>query len=213
MKKYNKIQSIFKRDEKTHEFISEYSCPEFEYLKDNIWEFTEKIDGTNVRVIWDNEELKFKGKTDNAQMPIKLLDKLQEIFSKEKMQEIFPEGKVCLYGEGFGAGIQSGVNYNPKGMDFILFDVWIDGWWLNRDSVEDIANKLRIKIVKIIDTGTLLEAITITKLGFNSEFGNFLAEGLVLRPKTQLFNRKRERIITKIKHRDKFQEVVKGEPK
>lgn len=201
---YHKINSIYKRDEKTKEFTNEFSLPEFEYLKNNIWEFTEKIDGTNVRIIWENGELRFGGKTDNAQMPMKLLEKLQSIFTKEKMQNVFPEpeGKIILYGEGFGAGIQSGGKYIRDGVDFILFDVLIDKWWLNRDSVEDIAKKLNLKIVNVIGEGTLDKAVEITKEGFNSEFGDFIAEGIVLRPKIQLFSRKGDRIITKIKYKD-----------
>jgi len=199
---YHKIQSIYKRDEKTKEFISEYSLPEFEYLKDNLWEFTEKIDGMNVRIIWNNGELLFRGKTDNAQMSTHLLERLQEIFKKEKMQEIFPEGNIILYGEGFGVKIQSGGKYIRDGVDFILFDVLIDRWWLNRESVEDIANKLNLKIVKVVGEGTLQDAVELTKKGFNSEFGDFIAEGIVLRPKIQLFSRKGDRIITKVKHKD-----------
>lgn len=200
---YPKINSIFKRDEKTNKFTNEYSMGEFEYLKDNIWEFTEKIDGTNCRIIWENEKLKFSGKTDNAQMPIKLLEKLKIIFTKEKMKLAFPgeEGKVILFGEGFGAGIQSGGKYS-KEMDFILFDCLIDKWWLKREALENIANKLGIKIVKIIGGGTLNDAIEIVKRGFNSEFGNFIAEGIVLKPEVQLFSRKGDRIITKIKYKD-----------
>ena len=48
-KEYPKIQSIFKRDENTHKFIDGvFSLPEFEYLKDNLWIWTEKIDGRNI---------------------------------------------------------------------------------------------------------------------------------------------------------------------
>jgi len=199
---YHKIQSIFKREEKTKEFTKEYSIPEFEYLKDNLWEFTEKINGMNIRIIWNNGELLFRGKTDNAQIPTHLLEKLQEIFKKEKMEEVFPEGNVILCGEGFGVKIQSGGKYIKDGVNFILFDVLIDKWWLNRNSIEDIANKLNLKIVKIIGEGTLNDAIELTKKGFNSEFGDFIAEGIVLRPKVQLFSRKGDRIITKVKYKD-----------
>ena len=158
---YHKINSIYKRDEKTKEFTNEFSLPEFEYLKDNLWEFTEKIDGTNIRIIWEDGELRFGGKTDNAQMPMKLLEKLQIIFTKEKMQSVFPEpeGKIILYGEGFGASIQSGGKYIRDGVDFILFDVLIDRWWLNRESVEDIAKKFNLKIVKVIGEGNLDKAV------------------------------------------------------
>lgn len=198
---YHKINSIFKRDEKG-QFTEEFTLPEFEFLKNNIWEFTEKIDGTNVRIIWEDGKLKFRGKTDNAQMPVFLMEKLQEIFTKEKLQEIFPEGKVILYGEGFGPGIQSGGKYLKEGVDFILFDVVIDNWWLNRISVEDIANKLGIKIVDLVGEGTLMEGVELTKKGFNSKFGDFIAEGIVIKPKVQLFSRKGDRIITKVKYKD-----------
>ena len=199
---YPKINSIFKRDQKG-DFTHEYSIPEFEYLKDNLWEFTEKIDGTNIRVMFKDGELRFGGKTDNAQMPISLMEKLQLIFTKEKMQSSFPEGDIILYGEGFGAKIQKGGgNYIRDGVDFILFDVKVGEWWLNRESVEEIANKLGIKIVKLIGEGTLNDAIEKTRQGFNSEFGDFIAEGIVLKSKVQLFSRKGDRIITKIKHKD-----------
>ena len=82
MKEYHKIQSVYKRDEKTHKFIEgQWSLPEFDYLKNNVWVWTEKVDGTNVRVIWDKEKLRFGGKSDNAQMPIFLLDRLNQIFT------------------------------------------------------------------------------------------------------------------------------------
>ena len=48
MTQYHKIQSVFKRDPNTKFktlLEGEYSIPEFEYLKDNEWVFTEKVDG------------------------------------------------------------------------------------------------------------------------------------------------------------------------
>lgn len=202
MKEYPKINSIFKRDE-NGKFIGEYSLPEFEYLKNNKWVFTEKIDGTNIRVVWDGDKISFGGKTDNAQIPVFLFGKLQEIFTKEKMREVFKKDCVCLYGEGFGARIQKGGGkYIKDGVDFILFDIKIGGWWLKREAIEEIADKLRIRVVKIIGSGTLQEAIGLAKRGFKSEFGDFVAEGIVLKPEIELFARNGERIITKVKHKD-----------
>ena len=214
MKEYPKIQSIYKRDEKTHQFFEgQYSLPEFEYLKDNKWVATEKVDGTNIRVIWtDNRDrifvppqwvVEFKGKTDNAQTPSFLLDKLKSIFIPEKMKEAFGEAQACLYGEGYGARIQKGGgNYIKDGVDFVLIDIKIDTWWLQRDKLEEIANKLGIKIVPVVGEFTLDEAIEFTKGGFNSTWGKFPAEGIVLKPKVDLFTRKGERIITKMKTKD-----------
>jgi len=215
MKQYNKIQTVFKRDMENKGRIieGEFSLSEFEYLKNNKWIFTEKVDGTNVRVMWNGENVVFGGKTDNAQMPVFLLYRLQELFEgtakKQLFKEIFSDKDgvcftdVCLYGEGYGAKIQKGGgNYKSNGVDFILFDVKIGNWWLQRKDIEDIADKLGIDIVPIIGEGTLQEMVEMTKKGFNSRWGEFLAEGIVAKPKIELFSRKGDRIITKIKNKD-----------
>lgn len=200
---YHKINSIFKRDLKTKKFTDEYSCPEFEYLKNCQWEFTEKVDGTNVRIMWQNGEVKFGGRTDNAQMPMPLIDRLQELFTTEKIANVFPpsETLVVLYGEGYGGKIQSGGKYKAN-VDFVLFDIRVGHWWLKRNDVNAIADKLNIQSVPVLGTGTIGEAIDMVKAGYKSQWGDFIAEGLVLRLKIDLLSRSGERIITKVKHRD-----------
>ncbi|MHA1270292.1 MAG: RNA ligase family protein [Candidatus Helarchaeota archaeon] len=223
MKGYPKINSIYKRDKKGKFLMEEFSRPEFEYLQNNIWIFTEKIDGTNIRVIWIPESrieqyptiiesdtqtpkssiLTFKGRTDRAQIPPFLLKKLNEIFTITKMQEIFPDKAVCLYGEGYGARIQKGGGkYIPDGVDFILFDVKIDFYWLKDENIRDIARKLGIKVVPIIHRGTLHDAIQMCRKGFKSIFGDFIAEGIVLKPEVDLLMQNGERVITKVKYKD-----------
>jgi len=82
MKEYHKIETLLNRNEKFKVVENEWRLPEFDYLKNNIWEFTEKIDGTNIRVIYNGlGEVLFNGKTDNAQIPKPLLLRLQELFS------------------------------------------------------------------------------------------------------------------------------------
>jgi len=205
MNEYHKIQSIFKRDEKTHKFrMGEWSLPEFEYLQHNNWIFTEKIDGTNIRVIWDNfvKETVFKGRTDKAQIYKPLLAKLNELFPLEIMERIF-ESDICLYGEGYGVHIQGGGgNYIKNDVSFILFDVRVGHWWLKREDIEAIAEELKIKVVPIVASGTLHDAIRLIECSVQSTFGGFLAEGLVCRPAIELKARNGERIITKIKHKD-----------
>jgi hypothetical protein len=204
MKQYHKIQSIFKRDIKTHKFIiGEFSLPEFEYLQHNIWIWDEKIDGTNIKIVFENDNLIFGGKTDNAQIPSSLVNKLKSMFSNEQMKQVFMSGNVILYGEGFGKGIQSGGKYISNDVSFVLFDVFVDNsWWLRRFDVEDVANKLDIAVAPVVGKGTLHEAVEYTKKGFNSQWGDFIAEGLVLRPSVPLFSRNGERIITKVKYKD-----------
>ena len=46
------------------------------------------------------------------------------------------------------------------------------------------------------------EAVDVVEGGLTSTFGNFEAEGLVLKPEVELFNRQGHRIITKLKGKD-----------
>ena len=206
MKQYHKIQTVFKRDPATNNktlLEGEYSLPEFEYLKDNEWVLTEKVDGTNIRIMFDGESITFGGKTDNAQIPAPLIARLQETFLPQlgMFKKNFPDG-VCLYGEGYGAKIQKGGgNYRPD-QDFVLFDVLIGDWWLHRRDVETIAVNHEIKAVPLCRFGTLADMIRDVKTGFNSKWGDFQAEGYVARPSMELKTRSGQRIITKLKCKD-----------
>lgn len=207
MIEYHKIHTLFKRNLITKKImLEEYSLKEFEYLKNNQWDFSEKIDGTNIRVLWDysTKNVEIAGKTEKAQLPIFLVERLKEIFTIEILQKLFGEVSVLFFGEGYGKKIQEpfGSLYKKDGVDFILFDILIGNWWLHRENVDEIAKRLNINFVPIIKKGTIEEAIKIVSQGFNSSFGDFRSEGLVLRPSIELFARNRLRIITKIKYRD-----------
>ena len=71
MYKYTKIETVFKRDvEGTKKLIEgEYIDKSVEYLKDNLWIGTEKIDGTNTGVVWDGYNVTFQGRTEKASIP------------------------------------------------------------------------------------------------------------------------------------------------
>jgi len=210
MTEYHKIQTVFLRSPESNYknlMYGQWAYPEFEMLKDLSWVWTEKIDGTNIRILWDGTTVRFGGKTDDAQMPTFLLKVLQDTFTPERMKAVFPEpGNVCLYGEGYGARIQKGGgNYLPDRTDFILFDARVDTWWLTRESLEDISAKLNIGIVPILGRGPLLEAVEFTRKGFKSTIAqnkDYDSEGLILKPPVDLFNRNGKRIVAKIKHRD-----------
>ncbi len=206
MNEYHKIQTVFKRDPaNNHKTLleGEYSKPEFRYLRDCDWLFSEKVDGTNIRIKYDGQCIVFGGKTDNAQLHSDLINTLSKKIQPKLgvFKEIFGESPVCLYGEGYGAGIQKGGCYRPD-KDFVLFDVFINDFWLERNNVEDIAIKTGLDIVPIIATGNLCEMVKYAKDGFKSHWGDSQAEGIVARPLVEMKNRYNERIITKIKHKD-----------
>lgn len=207
MTEYHKIENIFERDMTTNKLIfGKFRNPEVEYLKNLEWVATEKIDGMNIRIMWDGEKVTYGGKTDKASLPVKLIEKLDEYFKgKENIfAEKFADKKVCLYGEGYGNGIQTGGKYLPH-VDFILFDVWI-GCWLERGNMLGIADMFGLKTVPVIHEGTLEDMTAIIQNGLQSTYSDdkhiFEAEGIVCKPKIELLDKNGNRIVIKIKHRD-----------
>jgi len=184
--------------------VGDWTQPEFPYLKDCEWIGTEKVDGTNIRVGWHRNELaSVGGKTDNAKIPESLLNRLRELFPPGKIDAAVTEtDELTLYGEGYGARIQTGGNYKSDGVDFVLFDVLVGEWWLQRKDVEDVAAAIGLRVVPIVYHGGLQGAIDTVRAGFKSEWGFFVAEGMVLRPAVELQTRAGRRVITKIKSKD-----------
>jgi len=209
MHKYPKIETLFKRDEK-FKVTDEIRLPEFENIKK--WLITEKIDGTNIRIIYTpDDKLLIRGRTDKASIPTFLLEELQNIFTAEKIKSILDnpiEQGLCLYGEGYGAKIQKGGgNYN-KGNSFRLFDVWIDGWWLEWDSIEEIAGNLEIGTVPTFGIRDMKSAVNIVKnetmsIVAEEENGKFVPfEGIVARAYPTMLFRRGNPIKWKLKVKD-----------
>lgn len=242
---YHKINALYKRDSRGKIIPGDWAVPEFGYLANNDWEFTEKVDGTNIRVIIsryeDNCSVEFAGRTDNAEIPKHLLEYLNNTFDTENYNgnktgaAIFGDwpveqlrgthSRIVLYGEGYGPKIQKGGGLYRSDASFVLFDVNIGGFWLDRDNVNDIARKLGIDSVPVLGYGSLGDAEALVKGDtrrrvelwdeeegmfhkqyvpgpLKSTWGDFEAEGIVARPVVPLFNRKGERIIAKIKGKD-----------
>ncbi len=207
MTEYTKINTIFERDMEGSKKLIEgkFRDEAVEYLKDNTWVFTEKIDGTNIGVVWDGHTITFQGRTEKAQIPAKLVNRLKELFDSNEVEELFEqkfgETNVILFGEGFGAGIQRGGNYLPDCVDFILFDVYLPNknLWLKRDAIEEIAKAFNIRVVPIILEGTIDEAVAYVKEKHQSTIGTAPMEGLVGKPKVDMLSRMGDRLIVKIK--------------
>lgn len=201
MKEYHKIHSLFKRDAKG-KFTEEWARDEFLVLKDCVWRWTEKVDGTNISISLEDGRLKIGGKTDNASIPAFLLDAIYKILSPEKFAALENSATMTLYGEGHGPKIQKGGDNYGKEPSFVLFDVKVGEWWLRRSDVADVGEKLGLTVVPEVGNGSLIAAIDFVKAGFKSTWGEFFAEGIVMRPSVDLFDRMGNRIITKLKHKD-----------
>jgi len=204
---YTKIPNIYKRETYGNNKISEgdYSTPELRLLSQIDWEWTEKVDGTNIRVIWNGHNVSFAGRTDKAQIPDHLLEKLEELFGGTNKEEIFEqnfgEKEVILFGEGYGEKIQKGGGlYGP--VNFILFDVAVDGVWLDRSNARNVAWAFSIDFVPFIGIGSLEEAVEYIKDHPKSLLKDDVMEGVVGRPMCELQDKHGNRIIVKIKCRD-----------
>lgn len=146
--KYQKINTLFKRDEKNLIIPTEFCQEEFGYLKDLKWECTEKIDGTNMRVIitpiysqtylenanvfvdsFAEFKIEIKGKSDEAVVPKHLMDKMQKIFTKGKIYDAFAEHYILNDGnfeKNLNPIILYGEGYGAKiqkGGNYISNDV------------------------------------------------------------------------------------------
>lgn len=208
MQTYNKIDTIFERDEKTKKLINgKFRNETVEFCKDLTWQFTEKVDGTNIRVYWNGHRVEFGGRTENAQIPTPLVNKLNELFggdiNEQFFEQKFGENEVILFGEGYGPKIQNGGSYRDD-VDFIMFDVMINGNYQTRESVEDIARYFNVNIVPILAEGPLsagIDYVMTHKYSTIAQNGAEL-EGIVARPKMELKDRTGKRLIVKIKIKD-----------
>lgn len=206
MIEYLKIETLFNRDvEGTKKLIEgDFRNETVEFLKDNIWQCTEKIDGTNIGIVWDGHKISFQGRTERSQIPTHLIkfltDKFINIETEELFEQKFGETHVILFGEGYGVKIQNGGLYRND-VSFILFDVYLpnSNLWLKRDAVEDIAKTFDIEVVPVIMEGTLQDAIEYVKQKPKSTIGATRMEGLVCRPKVECLDRMGRRVIVKVK--------------
>jgi ATP-dependent RNA circularization protein (DNA/RNA ligase family) len=207
--KYPKINSLWKRDPLTKKLIpGEYSCDEFDNI--DLWSVDEKIDGTNIRVIYKNGEVYFGGRTDDAQIPANLFQYLNDTFTSYTMGKAFPVEidedypNVTLFGEGYGPKIQSGGGNYRKDVGFILFDVVIGSWWLIRENVANIAEALDIPMVPsigIFKKHAIIEFVKSSPKSFCSVTLQVM-EGVVCRPYPLMLFRRGDPIVWKLKCKD-----------
>ena len=224
---YPKISNIYKRTPDGKQLLfGVYADDYFAYLADNQWLFTEKADGTNVRIYWDGDNIHVLGKRAKSQLPKFLEAKLKEEFApkEEIFEELFGRKEVVLIGEGIGPRIQGvGKCYAPE-PTFILIDVLVSGYdpardgetppactkfyFLNRPDIESVAQRLAIPVVPVLLKGTLEDGVTLVKSQPTSTIAQMLGgtgctiEGIVGVPMIPVYDKLGQRVIVKIKVRD-----------
>lgn len=190
---YPKIPALHKRSSEGDRPIlpGVYRSGAFDYLMDNLWWWTEKLDGTNVRIQWDGHCITFAGRTDKAQLHTMaggalhahLIERYCTDEFEALMEQTFGEKEVTLYGEGIGAKIQKGGgDYGET--RFVGFDVRVGDCWLGPGEVEAVlCLSLGVPHVPRYFSGpkTLREAIDYGRQtgAYVSDFRKGLAEGIV----------------------------------
>jgi len=208
--KYPKIETVWMRDERGKIIPGELSDPAFAIPKS--WLLSEKIDGTNVRIIYSGSDVEFRGKTDEAQLSAALFKRLQELFPVERFREVFKEAPAILFGEGYGRKV-NGIKYAVQDdADVILFDVVVkntneerprpEWWWLEREAVADVARKFGIPSVQeVAHLGSIEEIEAWVKKERKREDGVRM-EGVVCRPERVLLRRDGTPLMFKLKWKD-----------
>lgn len=191
------------------------------------WHVTEKIDGTNMRILYDPETHTFdvRGRSDRAKVPGDLEDNIRRLLYDTAWKAAFQDfcaprgdrldwGTVTIFGEGYGPGIQRGHGYAPQ-KSFRMFDVmyhWPDGRdsWCSMETVEMLAAMLRIPTAPLI--GRAMTTLEILDYVLN-ERNSFVAaednnnpthpsEGVIARTNPYVYTERGSRVMFKLKGAD-----------
>ena len=209
MSEYPKIPALYRRSaDKGHRvLVGQCNDPAVEYLKDNLWFFKEKLDGTNVRIEWDGFEVRFFGRTDRAQLPPPLLEHLDVLYGggdfEAMFEQTFGEKPVTIYGEGIGPKINKGGDYGD--VQFVAFDVLVDEtYWLDQGSLEAVLTSMGVPFVPLYFPGPERLSDVVRKINHEGRVISGYktaspAEGLVATPAYPVRSVRGKRIQVKIK--------------
>ena len=207
MREYEKIETLFNRDVNgTKKLIfGSLRNEAIEYLMYLPWIFTEKIDGTNIRIHWDGHKVSFGARTEKSTIPPHLMKYLVDTFGGDETEQLFEQTygdkEVILFGEGYGAKINKGEAYRPD-VSFILFDVLVEDIYQSREVVEDTATMFGIEVVPVVCAGTIDDGVRFVMSNPKSTIGNAMMEGVVGRPLIELKDGNGQRVIVKMKWKD-----------
>ncbi len=211
--KYAKFSSPFKKDEKfrnTTELAQQ--------LPVGKWIKTEKIDGTNIRIILTKKD-EFQIREiliGSRKLILNQEDKGSKIYfdciknvNLNKLMEYFKDvdSTVIIYGEGHGAGVQKGGIYSTE-KEFRVFDIRIGEAYQNFEYVEKVCIDNQLNLVPMfsdVDEITYNECVKTLKNFENTlikDGSGGRPKGLVYKFEPVLLNKYKERLIFKIKFKD-----------
>lgn len=228
MLEYGKTENLLVRDKETHRLIPDtFRIPEVALVADGRWVVTEKIDGTNVRIILSKDEtaglgyrVSLKGRSDKANIPAGL-----DVWIDTRVDQLWEEMQlpddvvVTFYGEAYGPGIQKGGDYGDE-KRIAVFDLrtsrlstdsegglcppWTHAW-RSYSEMKVAAEIVGLETVpEVFTNGELRDMNVLVGEGFASlvEGANRLAEGIVAKTDPYLFTGRGERVMFKLKTED-----------
>ena len=211
---YPKIQTLFNRDKKSFKVIvGDYRLPVFKTLEEVPWVVTEKVDGTNVRIILTEVGYEYRGRTDRA-----VFNREQSEFLEKVARDLFEKGvrNKILFGELFGS-VNGKRKIGPNGDKYsreyriTFFDIWDlkNGAWFELSEAKQIVESNSYEFAPIIGTMRIPDIVELVREGFPSQVSEqpLTAEGVVARTNPQLYYHDKPRnrymrAIFKLKTRD-----------
>jgi len=227
-KKYSEIENTYRS--KTINLI------EMEGKSSGEWNVTLKVHGANFSVYMSPDGMKcakrsgfVEGSFFNHEYVLdKQLQSLQLIYSDIRKNNIGTE--VIFYGEIFGGlyphkdvpkvnnqtTVQKGVYYSPENK-FIIFDIKVDGKYLDYKNVVELCETYGALYAKILFAGSFLDCLKYPNEfadPLHKEFGlpeieGNICEGVVIKPNDARYFNDGSRIILKNKN-EKFKENAHG---
>lgn len=203
-KPYHKIDSLWVFDNTKKEFIKgSFRNEAVELLKNCLWTFTEKIHGTNLRVMWDGYSVTVGGRSEKSQFSKRQQEFINKVFLTKDIElvfeQLFGEKEVVVYGEMFGYDINEYAKLYSEEYDFRVFDVLVGNVYLQHRDIYKVATALGFKVAPIALCGTIDQAIEYVKATELSTFSMAPIEGVVGVPAGGFFDRVGKRVIVKIK--------------
>lgn len=227
--KYSTIENSYRTG-----FTDKIIC---EGLSSGEWVIQEKIHGANFSMYATGEEVKAARRTEFLTMGEQFYSCSEVIgkYSADARNMFKTSGakqELIIYGELFGgnyphrgvaqnnnvSAVQKGIYYSPN-IEFMVFDIQIDGEYLNIYMVSDLCCQHNIPFIPVIKKGTYKECLKYPN-NFQSmisldlslpEIKDNQCEGVVIKPSHPKFLGNGCRVILKNKN-PKFAEKVK-EPK
>ena len=96
----------------------------------------EKVHGTSARISWKDNEINYYPGGCTMETFVKIFD---HAHLKTKFHQEFKNINVIIYGEQYGGKQQGMSETYGKEPQFIVFEVQIEGTWLNVPNAEDVA--------------------------------------------------------------------------